>query len=861
MAFPTPARAAAPAAAARQPFRLTPAACAALAALALVAGGSWPAPAHAQAPAAAASGTLRPFQVPAGKLSAALAVFAADAGVSLSAPPALVEGKTTAGLHGHYTLEEGLQRLLAGTGLQAQPAGDGSYVLRAAPMVSAAPGSATTLDEVKVTAAAERHGASEGTGLYTAQSSTVGSKMGQSLREVPQSVSVVTRQQIEDMGLMTLTDTLKAMPGVTSYQFAMLDDGSISRGFEMGSANVRVDGAASVESGYGIDNDMAFYDRVEVLRGADGLFGGNGEPGGVTNLVRKKPTRERQIIVQGQYGSDNFRRGDIDVSGPLNADGSLRGRAVLAHEQKNFFFDVADSKRTMAYGVLEADLTRDTTVTVGGSTIQRDSSYQGYGLPRASTGEDLRLPRTTYLSGANDRANKDLHAVFGQLAHRFNGDWRLDVALNLERTTQERYDHYFRGAPDLTTGAGTASAGTNVQQESGRNRSIDASLKGRFDLLGRQHDVVLGADWSKFQADSEIMRQVPFVNYQIPNIYQFNPYDYPQSSDPTAKTFGLSTPVQQAGVYGSVRFHVTEPLRISAGGRLSRYHYRSSFDMFDVSGALTYSSLTEYRDNSVFTPYLAATYDLDTTWTAYASVAETFKSQASYTAGPAPGTPLDPVTGRNYELGLKGEHLGGRLHSAFAIYRIDRDGAAVRDTRYPASSGALGSSCCYLNTGQIVSKGFDAELTGQVLPNLQVSASYNYNDNRDKNSTTGGRFNGLNPEHLFKLYAAYRLPGTFGRWKVGGGATAQSKTYVQDSAYVRNADGTVSSQTVPFRITQAGYTIASASVEYQIDDRWTAALNINNLFDKTYYSTIGSLIYGSFYGAPRNAMLTLRGRF
>jgi len=652
------------------------------------------------------------------------------------------------------------------------------------------------------------------------------------------------------------------MPGVTNFQGGMLIDRALSRGFEMSSSNMRVDGGAAMDRGYGVDNDMAFYDRVEVLRGADGLFGGNGEPGGVTNLVRKKPTRERQIIVQGQYGSDGFKRADIDVSGPLTADGQVRGRAVLAHEDKNFFFDVADSRRTLAYGILEADITRDTTVTVGGSYIQRNSSYQGYGLPRASTGEDLRLPRTTYLSGADDRADSDIQSVFGHIAHRFNDDWRLSVALNHLTSTQDRYDHYFLGAPDLTSGAGISSAGTNLQHERGRNTAIDVSLTGRFGLLGRQHDVVLGADWSSVQLKSDFLRPVNYVADRIPNIYQFNPYDYAQSSDPVTRYQAANSRVPQAGVYGSVRFHVSDPLHVIVGGRVSRYQYRWLFQRFDAtSGALTSSSPTEYRDSNVFTPYLATTFDLNKTWTAYASLAETFQSQASSLSGPAPGVPLDPVTGRNYELGLKGDHLQGRLQSAFAVYRIEREGAAVRDTRYPASSGALGSSCCYVGTGSVVSKGFDAELSGEVLPHLQLAVSYNYNDNRDKNSTTGGRFNGLNPEHLFKVYAAYRLPGAFGRWKVGGGATAQSRTYVQDSARVHNADGTVSSQTTPFRVMQGGYTIASASVEYQVNDRWTAALNINNLFDKTYYSTIGSLIYGSFYGAPRNAMLTLRGKF
>ena len=817
----------------------------------------------AAAPAAAQDAAARAYDLPALPLNAAVARIAGDSGARISVDAELARGVTAAPVRGNLTAEAALQQALAGTGLELVRTGSGVLSVRraaAASAVQASTGSVgVTLREVKVTAAAERSEATEGTESYIAQSSTVGSKSGQSLREVPQSVSVVARQQVEDMGLTTLPDALKAMPGVTVFGTALLTDRSLSRGFEMG-ANMRVDGGAVAELRYGIDNDLAFYDRVEVLRGADGLFGGNGEPGGVANLVRKKPTREKQIIVQSQYGSHNFKRADIDVSGPLTEDGRVRGRAVLAHEDKDFFVDVADSKRTLAYGVLETDLTRDTTVTLGATYVQRDSSIQGYGLPRASTGEDLRLPRTIYLSGADDHANKSIKTVFGQFAHRFNDDWRLDVALNHETATQERYDQYFYGPADLVTGHGPTSRPT-LQDERWRNTAIDASLKGRFGLLGRQHDAVIGADWSRLEQWSDVKRHVPYVTSTIPNIYQFNPYDYRQTAGPLATASNLQLPVEQAGIYGSARFQVTDPLHVIAGGRVSRYHYRFLFNMFDTSGAQTWSDLTDYRDNSVFTPYVAATYDLNKTWTAYASVAETFMSQAGSRSGPEPGTPLNPITGRNYELGIKGSHLEGRLQSAFAIYRIEREGAAVPDTNYPASSGPLGSSCCYLGTGQIVSKGLDAELTGELARNLQVSLSYSYNDNRNKNAEGQPRFNGVNPEHLFKVFAAYRLPGTLSRWKLGGGVTAQSKTFVDGSAYVRNADGTVSDQTTSYRFTQRSYAIASAHVEYQINDQWAVSLNLNNLFDKTYYSTIGTLDYGSLYGAPRNAMLTLRGKF
>lgn len=814
-------------------------------------------------PHVAMAQAARNYNIPAGTLEDALNRFGRESGILLSFSTDATTGLRSPGLQGNHTPRSGLDALLAGSGLRVAGQPNGSFVLVksvASVGTNPDPAAISSLAEVRITAQADRSDVTEGTGSYVARSSSVGSKAGQSLREVPQSVSVVTRQQIEDLGLTTLPDALKAMPGVTSFQGTMLVDRSHSRGFEMGAANMRVDGGAAIERGYGIDNDLAFYDRVEVLRGADGLFGGNGEPGGVTNLVRKKPTREKQVIVQGQYGSHNFKRADLDVSGPLTEDGRVRGRAVLAHEDKGFFFDVAHSKRTLAYGVLETDLTRDTTVTVGATYVKRDSSSQGYGLPRARTGEDLGLPRTTYLSGADDHANKDIKTVFGQVAHRFNDDWRLDVALNHEGATQTGYDHYFASPPDLTTGSGVSSAGANRQEERWGNSSFDASLKGRFGLLGRQHDVVLGADWSRLKQDVNSYQNVPYVTAVIPNIYQFNPYDYRQPSTPI-NVSRLSLPVQQAGAYGSVRFHVNDPLRVIVGGRLSRYHYRFSFESLDASGAATYSSLTDYRDNSVFTPYLAATYDLNKTWTAYGSVAETFMSQAGSRSGPAPGKPLDPITGRNYELGIKGSHLGGRLQSAFAIYRIEREGAAVRDTNYPASSGPLGSSCCYLSNGQIVSKGFDAELTGELVRDLNVSLSYSYNDNRNKNAEGQPRFNGVNPEHLVKVFASYRLQGALNRWKLGGGVTAQSKTFVDGSAYLRNPDGTVSNQMAKYRFIQRGYTIASAHVDYQINDQWTASLNVNNLFDKTYYSTIGTLTYGSFYGAPRNVMLTLRGKF
>lgn len=789
------------------------------------------------------------YDIPAGALEGALNRFGREAGILISFPTELMSGMKSKGLKGSYNVQEALPVLLQGTDLTAIIDG-GAVTVHRTPHVAGA-GADTTLPVVNVSS--DYGTATEGSGSYAARLTSVGGKSAQALREVPQTVSVVTRQAIEDNGLTTLYDVMNTVPGISMFQGSMITSRYISRGFEI--SNYRVDGGTALyNSLFSTDWDMALYDHVEVLRGADGLFGGASEPGGAINLVRKKPTKERQIGVQMQLGSWNFKRAELDVSGPLTESGNVRGRAVLAHENRDFFYDVAHSERSLAYGIIEADISRDTTISMGLSYSKRDSSSQGYGLPRYKTGEDLGLPRSTYLSSAYDHANKTSTNIFAHVKHNLNPDWVIDLDLNHETADQYRYDQYFNGAIDPITNAGLASIPSD-QHEKFTNKSIDLSAKGKFSLLGRQHELVLGGSWQNFQQNSYVMG-MPSV--AVNNIFSFNPYNYPYG--PFTPRSRVDQRIEQSALYGSVRLHVTDPLHVILGARSSTYKYNYAFQSLNAAGGVASSSNTKYEDNRVITPYVAASYDLNKEWTVYASAAETFKSQANSLQGPLPGTPIDPVTGRNYEVGIKGEHWGGRLQSAVALYQIERTGAAVRDRNYPVTPGAFGSNCCFVGTGQIVSRGLDAELSGEFLPGLQLSASYNYNDNFNKNSTDA-RYQPLVPRHLIKLLGAYQLPGQYGRWKIGGSVNLQSETYVNDFAYLRNSNGTVSTTSVPYRITQGGYAVWNAFSEYKISEKWTAMLNVNNLFDKSYYSTVGYLDYGSFYGTPRNAMLTLRGKF
>ena len=228
-----------------------------------------------------------------------------------------------------------------------------------------------------------------------------------------------------------------------------------------------------------------------------------------------------------------------------------------------------------------------------------------------------------------------------------------------------------------------------------------------------------------------------------------------------------------------------------------------------------------------------------------------------------PGTPLDPIKGRNFELGAKGEFNEGRLMASMALYRIERNGEAVADPSYPNTDiGDAGLNCCWLSKGKVVSQGVEGEISGELARGWQLFAGYTFNRNHNKTPGIEGIYHSVTPKHLFKLWSTYRLPGELSQWTIGGGANIQSAHFVSGSANAFNPDtGKFDGAAVPFKFSQGGYAVWNASVQYRINRNWQAVLNLNNLFDKVYYRTVGTSGGNNWYGEPRNVMLTLRGTF
>ncbi|WP_027010354.1 TonB-dependent receptor [Comamonas sp. B-9] len=830
-------------------------------ALALALSAILPPAAHAQAQeqAPVAGQSAQAYAIPAGPLDMALTRFAKESGVLLSFTPDTTEGLRSPGLQGRHTVPEGLAALVAGTGLQAVQQASGSYLVVKKPAsTTPAPAAAAaalaperSLAEIRVTARRSANGTTEGTGSYTNQVTSIASKTDQSFREIPQSVSVVTRQLMDDKRVVDVEQALTLTPGV------IVADNSgryFSRGFQI--TSMQIDGGAPMALGaytYQPQQDMGSYDRVEVMRGASGLLGGVGDPGGIINLVRKKPLAQRQVEVSQSLGSWGNQRTEVDATGSLTQDGRIRGRTVLSYQKGDSYFDYISQEKPSLYGVLEADLTADTLLTVGGSygKVRQKGDYAG--LPRFADGRSLGLPRSTAFSNPWAYFHYQNEEVFAQLEHRFDNHWKFKLNATHARTEQQRRWSTLSGAVDPQTLAGPVWRG-GVLDSSNTQDMVDLNLSGPFSLLGRSHELLIGADWQRVRSHWQNMSFADSgtVGGNVFDIQPWNPA-FDQFNLNLSERYG-PWGQEQLGAYGVVRLHPTNKLHVIAGARLARYEFTQTMsDIIDTAGNTSPWSAKSFKQSAKLTPYGGVIYDLNPHWSAYVSYSSIFKPQALNLAGPQPGTPLNPIKGKSYEAGLKGELMDGRMNATFSVFNVERTGTAVLDERYAENYSLWGASCCYLPQGKVTSRGFDVEVGGEVSSGWQLAAGYTFNQTRDK--TEGTVFSSITPKHLFKLSTVYTLPGALSNWRVGGSGRIQSTQYV--SGAVTNSSG----ESQPYKFTQGGYATWDLMLQYRFDPTWTLSLNLNNVFDKTYYQTVSSVYNGNMQALPRNAMLTLNGKF
>lgn len=804
--------------------------CAAIAALAL------PGLASGQAPANTSVSSQQSYAIEAGPLASVLPRFAAEAGVQLSADAQLTQGIQSAGLQGPHSVTEGFAQILRGTRLQAVPQANGIYVLMVQAAASTSSSSGNNLPEVVVSAAPSL--STEGSSSYGSAEISV-FKGTQSLRQTPQPVTVVTRQLMEDQALTNLQDVLTTVaPGITINYADSERISYYARGHQIDS--LQTDGMSSYLNGRGssgMQPDVAILDRIEVVRGATGLMRGAGSPSASVNMVRKMPTRTFQASTSLTAGSWDKRRAEFDISGPLNEAGSLRGRFVTAIENQHLFQKVRHDNRRVAYGVLEADLTPNTQLRGGLVYSVQNATGAWGGVPANPDGTQLGLPRDTYLGSNWNAWNRDKKEGFIELEHAFANDWNLKVAASHTRAqTQDwRQTYYTPNATNPLTGTMAAYVyeGAGVYQS-----ALNATANGPFELLGRKHELVLGLETQRVRDNSFGRGWTVMENYPVPDITQWDPYAPLPISPPTGQAAYQYAPdyTRQSGLYASSRLSLADSVTAIVGARLSWWSYQ-----------VPSTPAQDYSVTREVTPYLGVVWDFAPQWSAYAGYTEIFTPQRAWTIS---NSIIEPIRGEDYEAGVKADLMDGKLHASFSVFRINNVGKAVDDTTSPDPClPSYTTGYCKIAGGKTRSQGWEAEVQGQITPAWNISGGYtNTNTKYLRDSTAsnvGAPLRTLDPKHILRLYTSYRFSGQLSGLSLGAGVQAQSDKYA-------------TARGVTYR--QGGLALYNAMASYALTKDMRVQLNVNNIFDKTYFTQVGSGL-GNYYGTPRNWQLSLNARF
>lgn len=685
------------------------------------------------------------------------------------------------------------------------------------------------LEEVSVTATkAGPQEATERTKSYTVKSSATATKLDSSLREIPQSISVITREQLDDFRILSVNDALSYATGIKVEQFETDRTEYTARGLNI--TNFQIDGLVSPISfsgtNYG-DLDLAMYDRIEVLRGANGLLTGPGNPSATINFVRKRPTKDFQAKVDASIGSWDNRRLDADISASLNADGSVRGRLVATHQDRNSYLDRYSTKRDMIYGVIEADLTERTNLAIGHTYQQNDSNGNNFGSLPLLYADGTKRHYKVSDSTAPEWSNRDVgtNISFAELTHYLTNDWKVKGQLTHKETDSKGRHHYIEGNENRATGLITYQSYPYVYDFETKDHAADIYASGPFELAGRKHELVVGATWSKSYM-KEYSRvgdtiYIPLINNVfVGNFDSIGNFPLP-TFGPESKSSDYSNTV--TNIYTAAKLNPTDNLKVTVGGSLLSYKLEGE----------SYGTPQEAKENNKFTPYIGAVYDLNNTHSVYASYTGIYRPQVETGAN---GSALAPLKGKNYEAGLKSEWFDKTLNSSFAIFRTEQENQAL-------AIGTSGMRTIYEGI-QATTKGYEFDVSGAVTDRLNINAGYtrlmSIKGDQDQN------VNQFIPRHLAHITTVYNLP-FIQDLKVGASLNWQNTTHVDI--------GTV-------RYEQESYATLNLMANYKIDDHWNAAVNLYNVTDEKYLSSLRYAFAGqAFYAAPMSGLATLTWKY
>ncbi|WP_123377868.1 TonB-dependent siderophore receptor [Aliarcobacter butzleri] len=677
----------------------------------------------------------------------------------------------------------------------------------------------TVLEEIKVS---ENNlilnSVTEETGSYTTGATSTATKLDLSLRETPQSVLVFTRQRLEDQNITSYQELLSKTPGVTLNKW----DERVyptARGFTI-DYNL-YDGMPTYSiADYGAnDTDLIIFDRVEIVKGANGLMTGAGNPALGLNYIRKHAnSKEFKGTIDLSAGSwDNY-TSSADVQTPLNSDGSVRARFVAKHQDKKSYMDNYEKQTDVFYGVVDMDLTDTTYLSLGASyeDIQRDGVRWG-GLPAFYTdGSRTNFSRSKTVSDDWTYWDNKTTSYFADLKQYIYDDISINASYsNRTMDSKTAIAYYFGTVNKVTNNAdGFLYDYVSDAEEEENNLNLYASIP--FELAKLDHEIITGFGYNKYDFKKNNFAGTGYISASSLNFSNIN-IDNPQLSANTP-TLELPSKTIQKGYYLAGRFSLMEDLKLISGIRVSSWEYQ----------AKNGNGNREFDDE--ITPYAGLVYDIDKNHSIYVSYTSIFKPTDRQDKD---NNYLDPAEGKSYETGIKGEYFDGRLNTSLSIFRIEQTG--FEDTGIPIASNPLKNA--FERIDGVVSKGFELGVQGNLTDDFSLDFGL---ANFEAENPDGSKFNTDSSRTTANLWAKY----TISNYRFGVGLNYKSKFYTGSNAT---------------KITQDEFITTDLMAGYKINKNLDLQLNINNVFDEKYYEGIGA--NSMVYGDPRNFTLGMKYTF
>ncbi|MCG4252525.1 TonB-dependent siderophore receptor [Acetobacter senegalensis] len=717
----------------------------------------------------------RVFDVPAQSLSAALMRFSQQAGVQVTADSTILRGVQTSGVHGRLTVQQALAELLAGTGLSYVPSGRGTVMLtRAAKNI--------VLGPVRVHGSFMRESAiGPGVG-YVAQTSLSGTKTDTPIMEIPNSIYVVTKQQMQDQQVQNLAEALRYTPGIYAEGMGQQTNGAAA-GFGHGSYMQRGFSSAQFIDGMISNSEVAldpsFIERVETINGPSSVMYGQSSPGGIINETLKRPTDTPLRAVSVGFGNWNRYQATFDISDKITKSGNLKYRIAAIGVSQDTQTDYVRYHRVGVSPSLKWDIDENTDLTVIGNYVYtpEDGAYSSY-LPAVGTifpGRYGRLSRHLFMGEPGWNNHKETGALFEYVfSHRFNSHLTFQQTFRYEESkTNFSYVYTKSGAleDDGVTQPRVAFAVPNTT----RTASLDSRLLGKFNTGKVKHTAIAGVDFWDYHSTGDYYRSdANSLNVYAPQYGQFTPsFGYPGMGPANANSwswFGRDT-YDQVGVYFQDQIKYKR-LTVTLGGREDWY---SQYSWSQSNTPATGESTTTRSPFSTqaFTWRAGATYEFDFGLAPYFSYATSFQPQ---TGTDSHGNAFKPTKGAQYEAGLKYKPHGFDALFTASAFHIDQTNVLTQDPDNANFS---------VQSGKVTSKGVEVSAQANITKNLRLIASYTYDDARYSKSTNTvvpyyydptsnsagyhmrqgektplqGKYVNALPRNMTSLFVNYALPG------------------------------------------------------------------------------------------------------